>query len=243
MSRLKKYLGALLLGLGLCQTVALADVVTMKLVGEPSGFTQNGVYTSPYNIQVNSTNPALALVCDDFDTHITNGEMWNAKRILLADVENDPPTDNGPQKFHGTNIVDDYFAAAWLSLHIIDNWQGWKTNNNQLASAEYSFAVWSIFTPSALTGTSFTSTQKSEIDNIVQYARDATTDSSFDRTTFANSVYIYTPTPNAAVAQEFIGRVPEASTLAFLALFGFIGALFLVTFARRRSALSSGLLN
>ena len=53
---------------------AAADSVTLTGV---SGNTQGGVYTSPYFLSING-GADVAVMCVDFDHHLTVGETWDA---------------------------------------------------------------------------------------------------------------------------------------------------------------------
>src|ERR1017187_4850125 len=120
-----------LVGLISFQGVALDDVtdVPMQLTGLNTGYSMGGVYTSPYQIQIDGAD-TLVLACDDFTTDISFGYTWHANKNTLSSV-----TDNGPQKFtHATNptvtypgvtsptdysIQQQYDAAAWLAEQLL----------------------------------------------------------------------------------------------------------------------------
>ena len=84
-------------------------------------------------------------------------------------------------------------------------------------------------------GHSLDSSEKAKVVDFMTGALDTASQTGFQLT---RNVYVYTPDPTSD-SQEVLG-VPEASSLAFLAFFGLIGALFFVPFARWRCALSCG---
>ncbi len=157
---------------------AFADTVSMKLVGtDPNGTSRSlgGVYTSPYQFQINgATTPILALACDDFTTDISIGLSWYANVNTLAAV-----TPIGPQKFTGLslNVYDAgeviatstgdvypattdytprnvsasaaYAAAGYLVYHLLFDS---SVYSDASMSEDYSYAIWEIFDPDAYLG-------------------------------------------------------------------------------------------
>jgi hypothetical protein len=230
--------GLLLVGLALCQTVALADTDTLVLNGV-NGNSEGGVYTSPYQISVNGTNQWL--VCDDFETDISTGDSWTAEVNSLATAE------GGGAKFTATyeavtptQLGYDYEAAALLAVQILQN-----PSDNSTTNQDYSFALWNIFDKSAplpgsaLTYESEALTWAQNPSNTIGLSSELAADVSL-----VNDVVIYTPvyTSGAVIppgvayspgSQEFFGLsdpVPEGSTVAFL-LFDFLvafGAFFIL---------------
>ncbi len=111
-------------------------------------------------------------------------------------------------------------AAAYLAVQLMAN-----MNNSYLAGA-YSYAIRTIFDKAALNY--YVGTQ-SDVTNLISTAFTATQGGNN-----VPSVAVYTPYPNAAVAQELlVVQTPEASTLANLAfdLSALLGIVFVV---RRR---------
>lgn len=228
-----RILGVLLLFLGallVMQPLARADV-TLTLTGTATGFTQGGVYTSPYEINVGGIG-TLALTCDDYLTDIYFNESWSAVENNLTSV-----AQNGPQKFDGlggttvaasydaTNsplfgdadlgavytIQDQYYAAAYLAGMILNDYQGWvsdvkKQSSNVAAdstqAAELSYALWTVFDPNAMGQAGFTQAQENQSYAYMFNALNGIYSGSI--TTVPNIV-LYTPDPNKGAAQEFLG--------------------------------------
>jgi hypothetical protein len=252
----------LLTGFVLFQRAALADV-TLQLVGTDQSFNMGGVYTSPYQIDLNGATTPLALVCDDFTTDISIGYSWSASVYTLSDV-----TATGPQKFTQTTtptvtypngptpysytIQEDYDAAAWLAYQIFTAEVPSTTTpvlDDQEASGEYSYAIWQIFDPTAFDGYGGNHLNSAELTAVTTDMSDAFSFASTLQTppSWLSDIYIFTPQPKSA-SQEFIGvseslvsnseSVPEGSTPALLAfdLLALAGGILLV---RRRGASAS----
>jgi hypothetical protein len=149
-----------------CGAAAFAQD-TLTLLNPPNtGFTEGGVYTSPYNINVNNgpngtgtINTPLQLICDDFTTDITVGESWNATATTLTTLNS---TTVAPLKFDNTSyngealggagdVVQDYAIAAVLASELLS-----LPDTDTQAAGDLSFALWDVF-DSTLLGTSYAS--------------------------------------------------------------------------------------
>ena len=243
-------LALLLAGPILFQQVARADIA-MELLGTPNSNIMGGVYTSPYELGVGGNPPSVQgtpmnLVCDDFTTEISTGEIWSANVYSIMDV-----TGTGPQKFQHTpnpvtipgvgtsdyTIQQQYNAVAWLAEQLLDGSLG-DTSTSYQAAID-SFAIWQIFDSTAVDGYGgnvLSSSEQTDVANEMLLA--------FSQTQLNYNVYIYTPNP-ADSAQEFLGisqnpltqpfifPTPEGSTLTLLA-FNSLALLGIVLFVRRR---------
>jgi hypothetical protein len=129
---------------------------TLTLLNPPnSGYTEGGVYTTPYNISVNST--PMQLICDDFTTDISIGESWTTTATTLSTV--DAATVTGlkfDQSMYNSSIlggtgdvVQDYAVAAVLAGELLA-----LPNTDSANAGALSFAIWDVF-DSTLLGTSY----------------------------------------------------------------------------------------
>ena len=120
--------------LGLCGQ-ARADQLTLTSVASN---TYQGYFIGPYTVQV-SGGGTLLVICDDFNTDVSQGLVWNATGVTFSD-----PTFLKDVKFGNVpNALTDYFAAAYLAQEIIANL------SNTTKVDELSFALWGIFSAGA----------------------------------------------------------------------------------------------
>ncbi|HYW41809.1 MAG TPA: hypothetical protein VE959_03060 [Bryobacteraceae bacterium] len=237
----------LLVGLTLFQGVALADV-QLTVIGTPTYNSLGGVYTSPYQFQINNGPTITLLACDDFLTEIYFGFSWPATVNTLDSVGA-----MGPQKFtHATNAVtypydkdytppstaptdptiqQQYYAAAWLTDQLLNG----SVDPASLEGAYYSYAIWQIFDPTAYlgyNGQSLSGAQQDQVSMAMVAAFAAIANPGTDEY-LDSTMRIYTP--DGVTSQEFIGfSVPEASTVAFLA-FNFLALVGIILLMRRRT--------
>ena len=109
---------------------AAADSVTLTGV---SGNVQGGVYTSPYFLSING-GPDVAVMCVDFDHHVTVGESWDATLTsMTGDLSN---TRLGASGFAT------YREEAWLYQQFL---------NGAASSGDINYAVWALTAPDAMT--------------------------------------------------------------------------------------------
>jgi hypothetical protein len=228
----------LLAGTILFQLVGRADTAQLTITGTPTGYNMGGVYTSPYSFIVAPTGGkpfTTDLICDDFTTDIGFGYSWKTNVYTLADV-----TNTGPQKFFSKPAVlfptegvtkayttqQEYDAVAWLAVQLLDPTKPLTAETQD----DLSYAIWQIFDPTAVLGYQGT--------NPLSHADQAEVASwmtqAFAAPPVSEQIYIYTPNPSN-ISQEFIGVVPEGSTLAHLA-FDSLALLGIMFFVRRRIA-------
>jgi hypothetical protein len=187
------FLAALLL---LCFTVgAFAEQATLVYNGV-NGYSMGGVYTSPYNINVNGT--PTWLICIDFGTELYTGSGgWTADVTTLA-----PPTGG-------------FATAAVLAGQLM----GMDFHTD--AAAEISYAIWSIFdsglrdqlkneSGSGVT-TLYGYLTHDQVQGILGFLSQAQNAGAIPNLT------LYTPTSVPPNSQRFIQvSVPEPSLIALL---------------------------
>jgi len=198
-----------------------------------------GVYDSPYWLNINGVE-TLA-ICDDFTTDISVGQTWSASQYSLSDVST-----AGLQKFNTTpvngqtlaptwlvgtttlTIRQEYAAAALLAEDLFANLNSSTAGNSALVG-EYSYAIWTIFDPSAISG------YNGQIDLTTQGVIANLRTQAFDDVLRGASatISIYTPTPFSASQEFLVVTTPEASAMGTLIvdLLGLAGVVFVL---RRR---------
>jgi len=170
-----------------------------------------GVYVGPYTAIVGGV--PTEVICDDFTTDISVGMSWTADMYTLSQI-----TPSGPQKFttpewQGYTIQNEYAAAALLAEQLM---QPLNMNNPALAGY-YSYAIWTIFDPSAVNGyagNALTSTQVNQVDLL---RTSALADASGGQAP-SGSVTLYTPNPLRASQEFLVVSTPEPPAPATLAV-------------------------
>jgi len=146
-------------------TLALAappPQVTFNLTGVGSGANLGGVYTSPYSGNING-GATIPVICDDFldDSYVP--ESWNAYVTPTSSVvagtygTPDPylnwltaPGSTITVDGYALNQVQAYTVAAVLAVDIITQ-AGITTSLGTNAQQDYSYALWGLFDPNAIT--------------------------------------------------------------------------------------------
>lgn len=250
-----------------CGTGALGQ--TLQLLNPPNtGYTEGGVYTSPYNISVNGT--PMQLICDDFTTDISIGESWGTTATTITTIDSATVAglkfDSAPYNANilgGTgDVVQDYAVAAVLAGELLS-----LPNTDTADAGALSFALWDVFDSTLLGSTygsmsdpygTITNPQWTAAMNYLTNAIGAVDGQMTGGSANLNpilglqsggsvnlsslgisSLTAYTPTPNAGVAQEFLTvTTPEASMPVLMAV-DLLGFMVLVGFLRKRMARSS----
>ena len=212
----KMFVTACLLGLGcFIPSVARADTVTFIGAGPNQA---NGVYVTPYQLQVSSINggATINVICDDYTDEVKNGEApWTATIETVADIS----SVNGVALFAGqANAQQEYEEAAFLYNSYLLN----PTAANAIAD---NFAIWDLFDPSV--GNNAVTGEQAALTSAATWYADGATGLNFSQfliitpTNWSNDAnqpqeYIYDPTPT-----------PEPGTLAMFGsgLLGLAGLL------------------
>lgn len=198
-------------------------VVTMTLTGV-EGPSMGGVYTSPYMATIGSS-PGVGIYCDDFLTHVSVGESWQATVTNMGELESITSplqtlkfdtTGTGTPLQNATEQQDQYMEAAWLAEQLSGVDQ--STTSGQQEAGQLSFAIWGIFDPNALSDISGMDYSNAKSD--ISAAMTQITMSGYTQPDDYSNVSVYTAYPNAGVSQEYlsVSSVPEPGTLSFFGL-------------------------
>ena len=213
-------------------TGAFADpTVTMKLIAPPDGPSMAGVYTSPYTALINGVQTLV--ICDDYLTDVSvNTPAWQATVTNLADLQGESAPSTAV-KFDttatATQQLQDYVAVAYLAQKLMTIDQ--STTAGQILAGEYSFAIWGVFDPPALS--TLTGSTKSVASGLLSTALGiAASQNLNDLSAYAN-VTIYTPVPTGASQEYLTVRMVEPSFI-ILMLVDLLAVFGLVCFLRKR---------
>jgi hypothetical protein len=226
-------MAAVLLVSATCVFGQLPNQVTMQLTSPVSGSpNMGGFYTNPYQATIGAPNQTVGpisgtptpVICDDFLTDVTTGMIWQATSMTLGDLLRYDQLHNAPDtavKFDTTGSAlrqeQDYVAAASLANLIFG------TSDTTL-QGQYTYALWSIFVPSAmnqLTGTDLSAAQ-ADLANAQTFASNASnlnatmwdglalytpccgfTSQEFDAFSSATGAAVPTPEPSASALFAF----------------------------------------
>ena len=207
---------------------AYADTVNMQLTGLGNNSIMAGDYVNPYTASVNGVTTTV--ICDDFAATTYLNETWKATTHTLSDL-------SGTRWGNVADAQHLYNAAAWLTLQLL------TPNLAKVTQGEISYAIWGLFTPTAITSNlaGASPTYASAATTWMNNALAATTNTVMDQ--FSNFV-IYTPVAGTAancggaacrgLPQEFLAvRAPETASVPILA-FNLLAVIGVIAFLRRR---------
>lgn len=217
---------------------AFAD--SLKITGPGyggSGNVMSGVYVNPYDAQFTSSTGQVSNIqvfCDDYYASVSLNQSWNVLTTNFDDLAaNITSTRWGNPSLAGyvgsaAQALNRYRQAAWLAEKLL-------AETNKTVQGQISFALWGLFTPSALNNLS--STNKTAAQSWISAANTAS--ASFTAEQFSKFV-LYTPTPLVVGSspQEFIAiRTPEPGAMTIWLLNG-VALAGAVLVLRKRVALS-----
>jgi hypothetical protein len=204
-----------------------ADTVNLTLVNVSPGYNDGSYYTYPYNFKIGDADILTPLLCDDFLDDVYIGESWTATvsniNTIVANGQMGPAA-GSLAGIAGQDKLKAYLEAAYLYNKLY-------TSLDATNSVNINHAIWALFSATPYNN----ATSQALFDEA-----NANTNEFGDTSVFSDIVF-YTPvggvTPNGAAVpgrpQEFIGKVPEVSSLALLG-FGLLG---LGGLARRKQRL------
>lgn len=192
---------------------ALADSLVLTDPGYGGGGSvMGGVYVSPYSARYTNSlgqSSAVQVICDDFAAVTYLNQPFQVNAISFADLpgqlQNTRWGNTSLPGNQGAQALTTYYEAAWLALQMFGT-------TNTTVRGQISFAIWGLFTPSALSnlsGANLTAAQ-----GYIAAAQNAS--SSFTAGQFSNFV-LYVPNPLRVPGspQEFIAiRTPEPGVVA-----------------------------
>lgn len=140
--------------------VALASAqqtANVQVTGTNYGYTQAGVYTSPYYGTITPTGGTPVsgwMICDDYYDNSYIGESWEAYATPLSDLPQASPSVvlYGGTSWGGQTLdqVQEYEAVALLAETLLTyadseaTLSGQALTNAELGAAEYGFAIWDL---------------------------------------------------------------------------------------------------
>jgi len=209
---------------------------SMTLTGAGSNVL-GGVYVGPYTATINGVSTQV--VCDDWahDTYI--GESWSAS---VTDFSNLSGTQNTTKwSLTSAQQTQYYEEAAWLMLQMLNPGTACPNSGGDCVG-DISFALWSIFDPSALNNLTSGSADYKNAVYWLQQAQAAYNNNQLSMSLFSNFL-VYSPTGNYSCSgascastppQEFLVlKTPELSSTVLLG-FDMLGLLGLVALFRKR---------
>jgi len=211
---------ALLLALVMFGTAAYshADTVTLTLVNVNPGYNDGSYYTYTYNFSINGSPVLTPLLCDDFVDDVYIGETWTATVSNINQiVANGQMTPVAGSLAFGQTKLKAYLEAAYLYNKLY-------TTLDASSSVNINHAIWALFSSTTYNPGS------------AALFAEANANTSESDTSMFSDITFFTPVadsqtldgrpltsgPNNGRPQEFIGKVPEVSSLALLG-FGLLG--------------------
>lgn len=187
----------------LCVGVAVsAHAASVKLVGVADSQVRTGAYAGLYELEVDGNS--LLAMCDDINTHVSIGDMWNADFYTFSDIQSGAPVKFAPS-------VEKYSQAGYL-MNLL-------SSSSASEQADINVAIWEIMSPGSTT-----------MNAVAAGYYNTATSGLYDIFDFTGVMEVLTPDPLSA-SQEYL--VPSAVPIPTAVwLFG-SGLLGLVGVARR----------
>jgi hypothetical protein len=124
--------------------VATAQTNVPVTLTSAGGYSEDGIYVSPYYATVNGAQNT-AVTCDDFKDNSWVGSTWNANITSFSSLSaTNLPTAWGNALGVSASTFNLYEEAAWLTLQLVQQTPG---SQNQI---NYSYAVWAVFDPTGV---------------------------------------------------------------------------------------------
>jgi hypothetical protein len=195
-----------------------ADTVSLTLVNVSPGYNDGSFYTYPYNFAIGDTKVLTPLLCDDFIDDVYIGETWTATVSNINNiVANGQMTPVAGSLAFGQTKLKAYLEAAYLYNKLY-------TTLDASSSVNINHAIWALFSSTSYNAAS------------AALFAEANANTSESDTSMFSDIVFYTPVagtqmlngsavtsgPNGGRPQEFIGKVPEVSSLVLLG-FGLLG--------------------
>lgn len=236
-----------LTALAVAQPPAIADQVSLTLISPPgapsNGASLDNVYLSPYYFSINGSQTDTALICDDFNDEIYDGETWTANVFTGLQI---PGISSGSGSGPASGLTEaaeatDYEEIADLTLALYAT-----PSSDTTDQAALSYAIWSVFEDSAvqsyLSGLGEDGYYSSSVAPLLTQAQATVTtgpNAAAEGSYLLSILTVYTPVAGSqpsgdGTPQQFVTvTTPEASSPTILALdlLALFGAFFLV---RRR---------
>jgi hypothetical protein len=210
---------------GILGLAPLATADTLQYLGTVNGVkygTQTQVAVTPYIISVNGVETRL--ICDDYSTYIPGSNPWTATALTFDQL-------NLARFSVQSNYVQKYHEVAFLADQLLNLPIGTIASpTNQEQQINLAYAIWSVFTPTALNNVD--ASRLGDVNSLVAAAKAATEDAGvFDATNIDVSKFVIYRPVGVPDSQEFIGiRAAEASALGALGLnlsaLGVLGYIF-----------------
>ncbi len=226
-----------------CAPLALAQDSFTITGANPDGYylgNNPAVYVDPYTATVTGpgVNYSGFVICDDYTDEVTVPENWQADSTTIgASGAADGLFETGSYSYTlGTQHfsysgAQGYNMVAYLADQLMTN----GNYNNQTAADALSYAIWTIFTPSAYSNISGDSSVQTAV---AQDIESAWTNAGRNNNYSGPAVTVWTPTSwggDPRRPQEFLTvQTPEAPALATLAV-DFTAVLGILFVLRRRS--------